>query len=94
MYVCMNVCVYVCMYVCMYGYVCIFCTHNILPEGLFGQFDQSYVCYEELPFHERYFRLLYGFETWFLTVGEERRLRKCENRVLKMYELNTAVRVM
>ena len=45
------------------------------------------VCYEELLFHERYFRRLYEFETWFLTAGEERRLRKLESRVLKIYEL-------
>jgi hypothetical protein len=85
-YVCMY---YVCMYVRMY--VCIFCAHILQEAWLYSL--TNCVGYQELLFRKRYFRLLYGFETCFLAVGEERRQRKFENRVLKMYELNTQVRV-
>jgi hypothetical protein len=36
-----------------------------------------------LKLNYKFARFLYGCETWLLTLREERRLRRCENRVLR-----------
>ena len=67
MYAWMCVCMYVCTSVCMY--VCIY----VLPKNLKIKIYRTVI----LPV------VLYGCETWSLTLREEHRLRVSENRVLR-----------
>ena len=60
------------------GNTCYHSVQNLVSSSLLSKYTKIKICRTViLPF------LLYGFETWLLTLREEHRLRMFENRVLK-----------
>jgi hypothetical protein len=72
---CMRVCMHGRVFVCMYAhlYVCMYVCIYVLPKNLKIKIYRTVI----LPV------VLYGCETWSLTLREEHRLRVSENRVLR-----------